>query len=90
MSTGFSVVSALITIAVLLILYRFVFNPQIVTGGSKSGASTCPAAWSYMDGKCMPPKGSVCAPFDPSKITSVVEACNTARACGSDWPGMCA
>lgn len=90
MSIGFSVFGAVLTLAVLLVLYRFVFNPQIVTGASRAGASICPSGWSYSNGMCVPPHGSACGPFDPSKMTSVVQSCNTARSCGYDWPGMCA
>jgi len=89
MSTTYTGGVSIIAIVVLLLIYRFVFNPQVVIAGSRRGGDTCPAGWTYEGGLCVPGYNTNCAPFDPSKITSQVEACNLARTCGADWPGVC-
>jgi len=89
MSRTRTVVVSIVAILVVLLAYRFLFNPQIVISGSRRGGDTCPAGWRYEGGLCIPGYESICAPFDPSKMTSQVEACNLARTCGADWPGVC-
>jgi hypothetical protein len=79
---------AVVSVLVMLVVYRFLFNPQVLLGGSSTGA-TCPNRWSYMNGICKPDYETQCAPFDPLTMTSNVQACNTARTCGTDWPGRC-
>jgi len=77
------------TVIVLLLAYRFVFNPQVLLGSSGL-ESTCPSRWEYSDGLCKPRYETNCMPFDPQTITSKVQGCNIARSCGTDWPGKCA
>jgi hypothetical protein len=77
-------------VAILLLAYRFLFNPQVVLGGGSSVETTCPDRWDYTDGLCKPTYETNCMPFDPFKITSNVSGCNLARTCGSSWSGKCA
>ena len=81
---------SLATIVVLVLAYRFIFNPQLVGVASVVNASKCPERWTYSDGLCKPNYQTSCMPFDPAKITSAVSGCNLARTCGTDWTGMCA
>jgi hypothetical protein len=76
-------------IIVLLILYKFVFNPQVVVTASRENMSQCPDRWTFSNGLCKPNYQTQCAPFDPTKITSSAQACNIARTCGTNWSGMC-
>jgi hypothetical protein len=81
---------SVLSIGVLLVLYKFVFNPQIVSSPSTAKASKCPDRWTF-DGKlCHPQYNTQCMPLDPSKVTSAYQGCNIARTCGTNWPGMCA
>ena len=89
MSMPLTVLLSIITIAIVLVLYRYVFNPKIVKSGSKFNASTCPSGWNHKDGLCTPSYPTSCSSFDPTKMTSVAQSCNLARTCGTDWPGMC-
>lgn len=90
MSKTLTVLEIVFYTVVAVLIYRFVFNPQIVTGGSRANASTCPARWDYINGMCLPGYSTTCSAFNPSKMTSVTASCNLARTCGTDWPGMCA
>jgi hypothetical protein len=76
-------------VIVLLLVYRFLFNPQVLLGGGNDVETTCPDRWDYIDGLCKPNYDTTCMPFDPFKITSNVAGCNLARSCGSNWPGKC-
>jgi len=79
---------ALLTVIVLILAYRFLFNPQLLLGSS--GALTvCPDQWSYSDGLCRPLYETSCVAFKPETITSKRQACNLARTCGTNWPGKC-
>ena len=84
-----TVLLSVAVVAVLVFVYRYLFNPQVLLGSS-GGASVCPDRWSYEDGLCKPSYNTICVAFDPSKITSKVSACNLARTCGTGWPGKCA
>jgi hypothetical protein len=82
-----SVLVTILTLLALLVLYRFVFNPQVVLG---YGTGTiCPDGWAYSDGLCHPGPTSSCTAFDPTTMRSAVQACNLARMCGNSWPGKC-
>ena len=74
----------------IILLYHYVFNPQIVSSPNKNTASKCPQNWIFADGLCKPSYPTNCSPFDPSKITSAAAGCNIARSCGTTWDGMCA
>uniref|UniRef100_A0A6C0JIL7 CPW-WPC domain-containing protein n=1 Tax=viral metagenome TaxID=1070528 RepID=A0A6C0JIL7_9ZZZZ len=76
-------------VLILLVAYRFLFNPQVLLGGIHSEGTTCPTHWKYIDGLCKPSYETSCMPFDPFVITSKVSGCNLARTCGTDWPGKC-
>ena len=78
----------LLTVIVLILAYRFLFNPQIVLGSS-GPETVCPDQWSYTDGLCKPLYETSCMPFKPETITSKRQACNLARSCGTGWPGKC-
>jgi len=82
-----TVAVSVVTVVVLILLYRFVFNPQTMV--ATSGSSTCPDRWSLDGGLCVPSYDTTCAPFDPQTITSKAYGCNLARTCGTSWPGMC-
>ena len=79
---------ALITVIVLILAYRFLFNPQLLL--ASSGPPTiCPDQWAYSDGLCKPLYDTSCVSFKPESITSKSQACNIARSCGTGWPGKC-
>jgi len=82
-------VYSIVGITVIVLLYKYVFNPQMVLTPSVGKASQCPVNWSYSAGLCHPEYGTSCMPFDPSKITSAESGCSLARTCGTDWSGMC-
>jgi hypothetical protein len=78
---------ALLTVIVLILAYRFLFNPQMLL---VSGDPTvCPERWTYLDGLCIPSYETSCAAFRPDVITSKAQSCNIARSCGTNWPGKC-
>jgi len=83
-----TVAVAVVTVLILLVAYRYLFNPQVMPGSS--GGSVCPDRWVYESGLCKPSYDTTCAPFNPDIITSAVYGCNLARTCGTGWPGKCA
>jgi len=72
-----------------LIVYRFVFNPQILVIPSVLNLKGCPDHWTYNNSLCVPPDGSICQPFDPKKITTLSQACAICKSCGTNWSGQC-
>ena len=82
-----TVIVSLVTVAVLLVLYKFLFNPQIVLDTSIAGK--CPENWSFNGTLCTPEYTTNCVAFDPSTVKSSVQACNIARSCGTGWQGKC-
>lgn len=79
---------ALLTVVVLILAYRYIFNPQLLLG-SYGAPTTCPDQWAYSDGLCKPLYETSCVAFKPETITSKRQACNLARTCGTGWPGKC-
>jgi hypothetical protein len=78
---------------VLLLVYKFVINPQIVVSLDTTKMTKCPDAWTYnLQSKlCEPNASTGCMPFDPDapSIQSAAAKCNLARTCGTSWAGMC-
>jgi hypothetical protein len=84
------IVAVIVTLA-LLVLYKYVINPQMVIPAGKG--SPCPDQWSFNigSGMCEPQYTTQCGPFDPKTPTlHTPEAkCNLAHTCGTDWPANC-
>ena len=78
---------------ILLVIYKYVINPQIVLRLDPTKMSKCPDSWTHDVSKnlCIPNSSSKCMPFDPdtSTIQSATAKCNLARSCGTTWSGMC-
>ena len=78
---------------VLLIVYKYVINPQIVIRLDTTKMAKCPDSWTYnlASNLCQPNAATSCMPFDPDATTiqSVIAKCNLARQCGTTWSGMC-
>jgi hypothetical protein len=75
------------TAVLLLVAYRYIFNPQLLL---RSGpGTTCPDQWTFLNGLCHPTYTTNCAAFDPETITSAAYGCNLSRTCGTSWPGKC-
>jgi hypothetical protein len=81
-----TVTVSLVTVAILLVLYKFLFNPQVLPVMTNA---QCPDNWVYKGTVCSPEYKTNCAPFDPKDITSPAQACNIARSCGTGWKGTC-
>jgi len=79
--------------AILLIVYKYVINPQIVIRLDTTKMAKCPDGWKYnlASNLCQPNAATSCMPFDPdaSTIQSAIAKCNLARQCGTTWSGMC-
>lgn len=78
---------------VLLIVYKYVINPQIVIRLDTTKMAKCPDSWTYnlASNLCQPNAATSCMPFDPDATTiqSAIAKCNLARQCGTTWSGMC-
>ena len=78
---------------VLLIVYKYVINPQIVISLNTAKMAKCPDSWTYnlASNLCQPNAATSCMPFDPDATTiqSASAKCNLARQCGTTWSGMC-
>jgi hypothetical protein len=78
---------------IMLVIYKFVINPQIVLTMDASKMGKCPDAWTYnvSTKMCEPNAATGCMPFDPDapSIQSASAKCNLARTCGTSWGGMC-
>lgn len=90
------IVTALIAIVatlVFLLLYKYVFNPQIVYTPDISKMSKCPDRWNYdpISKTCAPGYKTSCLPFNPesSGMDTISARCNVARSCGTGWSGVC-
>jgi hypothetical protein len=46
------------------VIYKFVMNPRIML----TATNVCPNGWEFQDPMCIPPQGSACKTFDPSKM----------------------
>jgi hypothetical protein len=89
-SMGFGIVATVVFTVIILALYKFVANPQMVYSPNKS---SCPDAWTFNAAtkKCEPTYPTHCTPFDPNATTldSAVAKCNVAQSCGTFWSGYC-
>ena len=76
-------------LCIAFVLYRYLFNPQIVVPATLSSASKCPERWTFRSNLCYPDYDTRCIPFDPLKLKDMQEACQIAKNCGTDWSSMC-
>jgi len=87
------IVATVVFTALLLVIYKFVVNPQKVIS-AESLQTKCPNAWNYnpLTEMCEPTYSTHCTPFDPyaQTLQSAVAKCNVAQSCGTFWPGFCA
>ena len=86
-----AVIAAALFTTLLLAIYKYVINPQMVI--PPGGGSPCPDLWSFNPGsrKCEPDYTTNCTPFDPddSSLKTAESKCTMAHNCGTDWPGNC-
>lgn len=83
---------AIIVTMIILLLYKYVFNPQIVYTPDISKMSKCPDRWNYdpISKTCAPGYKTACLPFNPDLNMDTLNArCNVARSCGTSWSGFC-
>ena len=74
------IVAVGITIVIFL-FYKFVMNPQIVSG---LPSKQCPERWSFDKPLCKPDYETICSAFNPSKM-SMSEKVSFAQQCGVKW-----
>jgi hypothetical protein len=79
----------IVIIAVVLVLYKFVFNPQIIIIPSVRNLTGCPDKWRYDGLMCNPTYQTICQPFNPKSIQTLSEACKICKECGTNWSGQC-
>jgi hypothetical protein len=89
MSTVKVAIFTLLWIGLAFVIYKFVFNPQLVIQASLKSASKCPDRWTFNGTMCYPSYDTQCIPFDPSKLKNIQEACVIAKKCQTDWSSMC-
>ena len=86
-----AVVVSIVVTLLLLAIYKFVINPQMVIPPGKGG--TCPELWLLNPGSnmCEPQYTTKCTPFDPNSPTlqNSVAKCSLAHSCGTDWAAHC-
>ena len=53
--------------------------------------SACPDQWNYdyNTKMCTPSYNTKCVPFNPEIVTTISQACDIAKECGTNWSGMC-
>jgi hypothetical protein len=77
----------------MLVVYKFVINPQVVSSLDPTKMAKCPDGWTYNISTklCEPNTKTSCYPFDPdaTSIQLAAAKCNLARTCGTTWSGMC-
>lgn len=78
---------------VLLVIYKYVINPQLVITVTDSMLNGCPDRWTFNSAtkKCEPNYQTTCLPFplDNPMLDNVAAKCNLARSCGTTWAGFC-
>ena len=81
----------LVFLGLTFVVYKYLLNPQIVVTPSAATLDTCPSRWEYDPSTklCKPNYTTSCKAFDPTTITTVVQACRIAKACGTNWSGFC-
>ena len=86
-------VSAAIFTILLLVLYKYGLNPQMIIQPDSSSMATCPDRWSYDSAKqvCEPQYSTHCLPFNPKmpNLGTLSEKCALAARCGTGWSGIC-
>ena len=84
------VIATVVFTVLLLVIYKFVINPQTVYNAVKT---QCPDAWTFNSGTglCEPTYPTHCTPFDPNATTlgTAAAKCNVAQSCGTFWSGYC-
>jgi hypothetical protein len=77
----------------MLVIYKFVINPQVVLTLDPTKMAKCPDGWQYSISSklCEPPASTNCTAIDPDAVAiqSAAAKCNLARTCGTTWSGMC-
>ena len=89
MSSVMIAVWTVVWLGVAFALYKYVFNPQVVLPATLASASKCPDNWTFRSGLCYPSYHTTCIPFDPTKLTSMQQACEIATKCNTNWSGRC-
>jgi hypothetical protein len=88
-----TVVLTVVFTLIMLVIYKFVINPQVVLTLDPTKMAKCPDSWTYnmTTSMCEPNMPTTCYPFDPDApaIQSAAAKCNLARTCGTSWSGMC-
>jgi hypothetical protein len=83
---------AVFTVA-LILLYKYLINPQIIVTADTSSMAKCPDRWNYDSIKkmCEPGYETHCLPFNPDvpTLNTYSAKCNVARSCGTTWSGFC-
>jgi hypothetical protein len=89
MSNAVVAVWTFVWIILFVVIYRYVFNPQIVITPSVEKLKGCPDRWTFNGKLCEPDYTTSCRPFDPKTITTLSQACNICKSCGTNWSNMC-
>lgn len=84
---------AFVTVTLLLLIYVYLLRPEIRIGKMTTIAQLCPDRWVYEQKtqKCEPRYKTKCVAFSPKdpNLQSYASQCEFARACGTDWAGVC-
>lgn len=87
------IIIALLTVTLLLLIYVYLLRPEIRIGKMTTIAQLCPDRWAYNQKtqKCEPRYTTSCVAFSPKdpNLQSYHSQCEFARACGTDWAGVC-
>ena len=79
----------LLWLGLAFVIYKYVFNPQVVIQATVKNSSKCPERWTFKEGMCHPDYDTKCVPFDPSKLITMHQRCGVAKQCGTNWSRMC-
>ncbi len=83
----------LVTVTLLLLIYVYVLRPEIRIGKNTRIEQMCPDRWVYNSTtkRCEPKYKTQCRDFSPDDPTlqSYREQCDFAKACGTNWAGVC-
>ena len=87
-----AIIAAVVTL-ILLVLYKYVLNPQVIYTPDIANMTKCPDRWNYdpVSKNCVPAYKTSCLPFNPenSHLDTLTSRCNVARSCGTTWSGFC-
>jgi len=88
-----AILTAVFTV-VLILIYKFVINPQMIKRATNANMAKCPDMWVYNESakQCEPKYDTDCVPFDPNQdiLKTPTGKCNLARECNTTWSGFCA